>query len=137
MGVLRARCGAVEVPLQRTEDSVVHANARLTVYARIELVRRVVEDGRPVAHVAAELHCSRATGHKWLRRWREEGVVGLADRPSRAHRIPNKTAPDVEARILELRQTRKLGPTRIAPLVGLPASTIHAVLTRHGLHRLS
>lgn len=59
----------------RTEITVSHANASLIVYARIELVRRVVEDRRPVAHVAAETN-SRATGHTWLRRWREEGVEG-------------------------------------------------------------
>ena len=121
----------------RTEVSVSHANARLTVHARIELVRRVVQDGRPVAHVAAELHCSRATGYKWLRRWREEGIAGLVDRPSIAHRLPGKTAPQIEARIVELRQSRKLGPARIGPLLGVPASTVHAVLTRHGLHRLA
>jgi transposase InsO family protein len=116
---------------------VSHANARLTVHARIELVRRVIEDGRPVAHVAAELNCSRATGYKWLRRWRDEGVPGLADRSSVAHRLPGKTPAAVEQRIVELRQARKLGPARIAPLVGLPASTVHAVLTRHRLHRLA
>ncbi|SHF76504.1 leucine-zipper of insertion element IS481 [Jatrophihabitans endophyticus] len=93
--------------------------------------------GRPVAHVAAELNCSRATGHKWLRRWREEGLAGLADRSSTAHRLPRKTPPEIEARILELRRTRKLGPARIAPLVDVPASTVHAVLTRHGMHRLA
>jgi transposase InsO family protein len=109
----------------------------LTVHARIELVRRVVQEGRPVAHVAMELHCSRATGYKWLRRWREEGVAGLVDRSSTAHRLPGKTPAVVEARIIELRQARKLGPARIAPLVGLPASTVHAVLTRHRLHRLA
>jgi transposase-like protein len=70
---------------------VSHANARLTVHARLELVRRVVQDGRPVAHVAAELNCSRATGYKWLRRWREQGPAGLVDRPSIAHRLPGKT----------------------------------------------
>ncbi len=58
-------------------------------------------------------------------------------RPSRAHRIPNKTSSELEARIVELRQSRKLGPARIAPPVGLPASTVHAVLTRHGLRRLA
>lgn len=93
-----------------------HANARLTVHARLELVRRVVQDGRPVAHVAAELNCSRATGYKWLRRWREQGPAGLVDRPSIAHRLPGKTPAALEVRIIELRQARKLGPARIAPL---------------------
>jgi transposase-like protein len=102
-----------------------HANARLTVYGRLELVRRVVEQQRPVAHVVRELNCSRATGHKWLARWRREGLAGLVDRSSRAKSLPRKTAPELEARILALRAERKLGRARVAPLVGMPASTVH------------
>jgi transposase InsO family protein len=115
----------------------VHANARLTVHGRAELVRRVVTEGRPVAHVVAELNVSRATGYKWLARWRAEGPAGLVDRSSRARRLPRKTAPATEARVLALRSSRKLGPARIGPLLGMPASTVHAVLRRHGMHRLA
>lgn len=114
-----------------------HANARLTVFGRAELVRRVVVEGRPVAHVVKELGCSRATGYKWLARWRVEGAAGLADRSSRAHRLPGKTSPVVEERVLALRSARKLGPARIGALVGLAPSTVHAVLVRHGMHRLA
>jgi transposase InsO family protein len=116
---------------------VSHANARLTVYGRAELVRRVVQDQRPVAHVVKELNVSRATGYKWLARWRAEGPAGLVDRPSRAHRLPGKTPAAIEARVLALRSARKLGPARIGPLVGLAPSTVHAVLRRHGMHRLA
>ena len=116
---------------------VLHANARLTVYGRLELVRRVVEQGRPVAHVVQELNCSRATGYKWLARWRAEGVAGLLDRPSRAHSQPRKTSVLLEAQVLALRAERKLGPARIGPLLGMPPSTVHAVLRRHGMHRLA
>jgi transposase InsO family protein len=116
---------------------VSHANARLTVHGRAELVRRVVVEGRPVAHVVVELNVSRATGYKWLARWRAEGLAGLADRSSRARRLPGKTSPAVEARVLALRSGRKLGPARIGPLVGLAPSTVHAVLRRHGMHRLA
>ncbi len=114
-----------------------HANARLTVHGRAELVIRVVEQCRPVAHVVVELNVSRATGYKWLARWRAEGPAGLFDRSSRAHRLPRKTPAELEQRVLALRGTRKLGPARIGPLVGLAPSTVHAVLTRHGLHRLA
>jgi transposase InsO family protein len=116
---------------------VSHANARLTVHGRAELVRRVVEQGRPVAHVVVELNVSRATGYKWLARWRAEGPAGLHDRSSRAHRLPGKTSADLEAQVLRLRAARKLGPARIGPLVGLAPSTVHAVLARHGMHRLA
>ena len=114
-----------------------HANARLTVHGRAELVRRVVVQGRPVAHVVVELNISRATGYKWLARWRTEGPAGLRDRSSRAHRLPGKTSAALEARVVALRSQRKLGPARIAPLVGLAPSTVHAVLRRHGMHRLA
>jgi hypothetical protein len=36
-----------------------------------------------------------------------------------------------------LRRERQLGPHRIAPLVDVAASTVHAVLARHGLSRLA
>ncbi|GAA4611640.1 hypothetical protein GCM10023195_49440 [Actinoallomurus liliacearum] len=113
-----------------------HRNARLTVHGRRLLVERV-SSGRPVAHVAAEMGISRATAHKWLRRWRTEGQAGLHDRSSRPLRTPHRTPAAVEERVCRLRQGRKLGPARIGPILGLPASTVHRILTRHGLNRLS
>ena len=113
-----------------------HRNARLTVFGRRLLVERVAS-GRPVAHVAAEMGVSRATAHKWVRRWRTEGEAGLADRSSRPSTTPHRTPAAVEARVCRLRQTRKLGPARIGPIVGLPASTVHRILARHGLSRLA
>jgi hypothetical protein len=40
-----------------------HADARLTVHGLL-LVTRIEQQGRPVAHVAAELGVSRVTGYK-------------------------------------------------------------------------
>ncbi|MFF1282975.1 leucine zipper domain-containing protein, partial [Streptomyces sp. NPDC058299] len=113
-----------------------HRNARLTVHGRRLLVERV-SGGRPVAHVAAEMGVSRATAHKWIRRWRAEGEPGLYDRSSRPLTTPHRTAAGVEARVCRLRQDRKLGPARLGPVLGLPASTVHRILTRHGLNRLA
>jgi transposase InsO family protein len=114
-----------------------HRNARLTVHGRRLLIERVVQERRPVAHVVKELGVSRATGYKWLARWRAEGDGGLRDRCSTAHRLPGKTAPDIEAQVCALRTTAKHGPHRLAGMLGLPASTIHAILRRHGLNRLA
>lgn len=114
-----------------------HRNARLTVHGRRLLIQRVVIDGRPVAHVAADLGISRATGYKWLARWRAEGEPGLHDRSSTAHRQPAKTSPEAEAAVVALRIQLKYGPRRLGPLLNMPASTVHAVLTRHQLHRLA
>ncbi|MCW7947533.1 transposase [Streptomyces hygroscopicus] len=113
-----------------------HRNARLTVHGRRLLVERV-RSGRPIAHVAAEMGISRPTAHKWLRRWRTQGDAGLHDRPSRPHTTPHRTPLAVEDQICRLRKDRKLGPARIAPILGMPASTVHRVLARHGLNRLA
>ena len=103
---------------------------QLSVYGRWLLVQRVLS-GRPVAHVAAELGVSRATGYKWWRRWREEGQPGLLSRSSRPLTSPTRTSARLERRVLTLRRARRLGPARIAGIVGLPPSTVHRILTRH------
>ena len=95
-----------------------HANAPLTPLGRLRLCERIVE-GRPAAHVADEMGVSRATAYKWWRRFRDEGLAGLQDRSSRPRRCPHQTPRRVEARIEGLRRTRKLGPARIGPIVGL------------------
>ncbi|RSO40271.1 IS481 family transposase [Streptomyces sp. WAC 06725] len=95
-----------------------------------------VRAGRPVAHGADEMGISRTTAHKWIRRRRAEGDPGLLDRSSRPRTTPHRTPADVESRICELRRERKLGPERIGPILDVPASTVHRVLTRYRLNRL-
>jgi transposase InsO family protein len=80
---------------------------------------------------------SRATAYKWLARYRAEGVAGLVDRSSRPHRSPLRTDPLVEAQIVALRRDRRLGPARIAAVLGLAPSTVHRILVRHGMPRLA
>jgi transposase InsO family protein len=113
-----------------------HANARLTPLGRLTLCLRV-EAGRPIAHVAREMGISRATGYKWWKRYCAEGVEGLVDRSSRPRHCPHRTSPTIEAQIAELRQVLKLGPARIGYRLGVPGSTVHRVLVRLGLNRLS
>lgn len=113
-----------------------HAKPRLSAWSRLLLVERVLA-GRPAAHVAAEMGVSRATAYKWLARYRLEGVAGLSDRSSRPHRSPGRTDPLLEAQIVALRRDRRLGPARIASILGMAPSTVHRVLVRHQMARLS
>ncbi len=113
-----------------------HANARTTLYARKLIVARVRAGHRP-GEVAKQLGISRQTVGKWWRRWRAEGEAGLADRSSRPHRMPRATAPEAAARIITARTEHHAGPVRLAAVVGVPASTISAVLARAGMPRLA
>jgi transposase InsO family protein len=107
----------------------------LNLHGRRLLIARI-QQGRPIAHVADELGISRQTAYKWWARWRREGDAGLRDRSSRPHRCPTRTPRRLEHRVEVLRRRRKLGPARIAGIVGVPASTVHRILCRQGLNRL-
>jgi transposase InsO family protein len=115
---------------------VSHPRPRLSVFSRQLLVRRVLDQGWPAAHVAEQLGISRATAYKWVRRYRAEGQAGLVDRSSRPHRSPRRLSDELEARILTARAEWRYGPDRLGPLLGLPPSTVHRVLQRRGLSRL-
>jgi Integrase core domain/leucine-zipper of insertion element IS481 len=112
-----------------------HRNAPLTPEGRLRLCRRIA-DGWTVAAAAESMNVSRQCAHKWWGRYQAEGVAGLEDRSSRPRSCPHQTRPRVERRIVALRQSRKLGPARLAGIVDVPASTVHRVLVRHGVNRL-
>jgi transposase InsO family protein len=116
---------------------VAHRTARLNEYGRLLLATRVIEEGWTVGTAARAQGVSRATGHKWVRRYRTEGMPGLADRSSRPHRSPNRTAEAETERILAARSELRWGPDRLGPLLGVPASTVAAVLRREGAPRLA
>lgn len=113
-----------------------HRNARLTFHGRLTLVRRI-EAGRAVAHVADELGVSRQTAYRWWRRYQAEGEAGLHDRPSTPHRCPHRVDARTERSVVKLRRRHKWGPATIASHTGIPPSTVHRILVRHGLNRLA
>ena len=113
-----------------------HANARTTLYARHLIVQRH-QAGWPAARIAEQLGISRATVHKWIRRHRDEGNAGLADRSSRPHHSPTRLTAATEAQILTLRQQIRRGPIQLARRLGLAASTVGRVLHRHHVPHLA
>ncbi len=62
-----------------------HQNARLTVFGREQLARKVLVEGLTLKVAAASLGVSEKTAAKWVRRYREGGAAALADRSSRPH----------------------------------------------------
>jgi transposase InsO family protein len=119
------------------EALVSHANAALTPRTRLRLARLIVEDGYSAAHAAKMFMVSPVTARKWAQRYRLEGAAGMSDRSSRPHNSPNRTDPQTLRRIVRLRWRRRLGPVQIGGHLGVPASTVHAVLTRCRINRLS
>src|SRR4051812_23461757 len=113
-----------------------HANARLSLIRRREMVEMVLERDCSIVEAAAAAGVSTQTTTKWLRRFELEGEAGLRDRSSAPHRIPHKTPADRVAVIERLRRLRMTG-AQIAAALGMALSTVSAVLKRIGLGKLS
>ena len=114
-----------------------HRTARLNIFGRELLVGRVLVEGWSVSTAARAQGISRATGYKWVRRFRSEGRTGLADRSSRPRRSPRSTSALEVERIVQARTELRWGPDRLGPYLGHPASTVAAVLRRTRMPRLA
>jgi transposase InsO family protein len=92
--------------------------------------------GWAVSDVAQAAAVSERTVYRWIARYRAEGREGLQDRSCRARRL--RCTPEGRAvRIERLRRRQRLTGSEIAARMGMPRSTVAAVLKRRGLERLS
>ena len=114
-----------------------HPNATLTPRTRLRLARLIVEQGWTCTAAAKMFMVAARTARKWADRYRREGVAGMADRSSRPHHSPAKTSPVLVRQIVRQRWRHRLGPVQIGGRLGLPASTVHAVLVRCRINRLT
>jgi transposase InsO family protein len=96
-----------------------------------------VDDQWPLRRAAERFQVSPTTAQRWAQRYRTLGEAGMADRSSRPRTSPRRTPTRTERRIIKVRLLRRWGPARIAGLLHLVPSTVHRVLTRFGLARLS
>lgn len=110
-----------------------HGSAALSQRQRRRLVL-LVGSGMTIAAAAAIVGCSRQTGSKWVNRHRRG--EGLEDRSSRPHRSPRRVDAQVEQAVLRARVELQAGPHVIGWTTGIAASTVHAILRRHGCSRL-
>ena len=113
-----------------------HANARTNEYGRHLAVQRYAA-GHRVKDIAAQLGISRTTVYKWIARFAAQGPAGLIDRSSRPRNSPRQVPLDVELKVLAARVDLHVGPVQLAGEVGVPASTIGAILRRWAMPPLA
>lgn len=113
----------------------------LTVVERRYRAVLAVLEGASVVEVASRFEVHRQTVHRWLRRYEQAGLAGLADRSHRPAGCPHQMPAEVEAQVLEWRRRHpSWGPRRLAHeaaragLAPVPSrSGIYRSLVRHGL----
>ena len=109
---------------------------------RWKFIAEVLDNKASMSAVCRVFGISRQTGHKWLRRYKEERSVEEKSRRPRSH--PDTTPRALVKRILSMkRQFPRWGPMKLRkrlrdqwPETRWPAvSTIGAILKRHGMVR--
>ena len=94
----RGRKTSLTVRLTPSERKTLQAWQRATTIAagraRRGRIILLVADGMSIAGVAATVGISRRFVYKWVQRFAQEGLEGLADKPGRGHRsVPPQHTP--------------------------------------------
>jgi transposase InsO family protein len=111
------------------------------VEQRYDAVVAVIRDGLSVSEVALKFGVSRQSLYRWMARYEEGGLEGLAERSHRPKRVPHQMAADLEARVLEMRRLHpNWGPVTLqnrllrSGVEGPPSTmAIYRALVRHRL----
>jgi transposase InsO family protein len=100
------------------------------------LVDRVLVQGWSVTAAAEAAGVTERTVYRWVRRWREQGALGLVDRSSRPHRSPGQL-PARAVRVIGSLRRLRMTAAQIAEVLGLALSTVSLWLKRIGLGKRS
>ena len=112
-----------------------HQNARLTLWSREVLARKVVVEKLTLKAAAAAFNVSAKTVAKWVGRYRNSGRSGMHDRSSRPHHLRRPTPASQVQQVEQLRRQR-WAACRIAAQLGLSPATVSRILCRLKLNRI-
>lgn len=107
---------------------------------RKEFVMLASQEGANIRQLCCRYQISQTTAYKWLERYQRMGIAGLESQSRKPTNSPKRSIATVETKILKARQAHpKWGARKLkrwledSGSIGLPtASTVHAILQRHG-----
>ena len=98
---------------------------------RREFVRLALQEGANRRELCRRFGISPDVGYKWLRRWKA-GDHELADQPRRPKRMPRRSEPVLEARVLAVRDKHPAwGARKIAHCLKRDGQTVPVPSTVH------
>jgi transposase InsO family protein len=113
--------------------------AKTTMSQRQEFVELALKENANIRALCREFGITPRTGYKWIKRYQEQGEVGLYDRSRRPQHSPLKSSAVLEEAVLKVRRAHpawggrkiqwKLAQDGIKPPPA--ASTITAILSRN------
>jgi transposase len=109
---------------------------------REQFVIKAKDSNQSFKSLCSSFGISRQTGYLWLNRYIQLGNIrDLSELQKRPHHSPNKTQPDVESQVVQLRDRSGSGASSIALAlrqrgIRLAPSTVNRILHRHGRTRI-
>lgn len=64
-----------------TLEKIYRNESDVRIKERLLLIIRIFSDNEEIESVAEQMHKSRAWGYKWYKRYNDEGIDGLRDKP--------------------------------------------------------
>jgi transposase InsO family protein len=111
---------------------------------REEFVLKALEPDASMTTLCKEYGISRKTGYKWVKRFKERGLVGLEELSRRPHASPLRVSGELVLQVLELRRSHaRWGPKKLRavllrshPVEAVPSiRTIARILDRAGVSK--
>jgi len=106
--------------------------------SRYEFLSLVTQPGSNFSQLCKRFGISRKTGYKWLKRFAQTNSMELGDHSRRPRCSPDRTAANIEAQVLSIRDTYNWGARKVAHCMGrdhqvpIAKSTVHSILQRYG-----
>ena len=107
---------------------------------RIEFVARAVKGEKNISSLCGEYDIARSTGYRWINRFNEIGTFSkLTEKSRRPHNSPNRTNPDLESQVIELRKRFGWGGKKLQILMAknkseqISVRTINRIIKRNNL----
>lgn len=109
---------------------------------KLQLLSDYTKDEYTITELSKNYHVSRETVYKWVKRYQEKGLEGLAELSRAPQSHPNATSPEIVSQLIDTRLKHKnWGPKKIVARLGKlhpdcswPApSTAGCILKKEGL----
>jgi Homeodomain-like domain len=137
-----------EVYLEKWHIDILKKESEIVRNRYHAVVRTLVSDLIRITRQEAAYMISRSKRQlqRVVKRFREEGIIGLRFRSKRPHNSPNRTPNDIEKRIVEVRNATGFGSEQLVNIVNesmtvegrgeedcISKTTAYNILTRHQL----
>jgi putative transposase len=102
-----------------------------------EFILRAIAREQTISELCRQYGISRKTAHKWLKRFRKDGMAGLVDQTKRPKSNPLRVKPEVVLQVVQLKQKhRSWGAKKLLVLLAKSGVALEDLPSRSTMNRI-